>query len=628
MMYGWAGLILKVDLSRRKIVKQRLPKNLRANFLGGAGINSKILYDMVGPSVDPYSPENVLIYGASPLNGTLAPASSRLTITSKGPFTMAFSDSNSGGHFAPELKFAGYDHALFRGIANGPVYLWIDDENVELRDADHLLGKDVWETDKILKEELGDPDIKTSVIGPAGEKLVRFAAVINDRTRAAAWGGNGAVMGSKNLKAVAVRGTKGVKIAKPKEFEEACLESREMIRKSYVMSTLGIYGKTYLNDLYQQTSIFNIKNFREDRIPEEFFQLMSKNYFLKFVTRWIGCFNCPCVCSHYLEVKSGRWSGERGEGYEFHQQKDVQMMEIYDPTFALKWTNECNRLGLDTDAPAFAITWAMDCYERGIITDIDTDGIELAYGNQDAALEMLDKIVQRSGFGDILAEGVKLASKKIGRGSERYAYHTKGKFTHIDPRRGWADALASATSTRGNDHLKGLPMSDAWVKWTGIEDFRVVEACTDTTYVPEIVIFCENLYAVTNSLGLCINVTWGMNDEGPGLPEFAKMLSAATGVDFHAEELLKIGERTYNVQRAFNSKYGLTRDDDNHPDFFFENRAPHAPIMLNRKTFEKLKDRYYELRGWNVKTGHPTREKLEELNLKRIADDLKKHGLS
>lgn len=434
-------------------------------------------------------------------------------------------------------------------------------------------------------------------------------------------------MGSKNLKAVAVRGTRGVKIAKPKEFEEACSEAREMIRKSLIMATLGVYGKPFLNDLMQTTNILPVKNFREDRVPEESFPLMSKNNFMTFVARWLGCFNCPCVCSHYLKVKSGRWAGEKGEGYEFHQQVDSQRMGIYDPSFALKWTNETNRLGTDCDAPAFAIMWAMDCYEKGIITDADTGGIELTFGNQDAALTMLQKIVERSGFGDILAEGVKLASEKIGRGSEKYSYHTKGKFTHIDPRRGWADALASATSTRGNDHLKGMPQSNAWAKWKELKDFCIAQTRTDPTHVPEIVIFSENLFACIHALGLCINTTWGQNDEGPGLSEFARMLTAATGVNFTAEGLLKVGERIYNVQRAFNSKCGLTRADDNHPDFFFETRAPHAPIVLNRETFEGLKDRYYELRGWDVKTGHPTREKLEELNLKEIAADLERNRI-
>ena len=261
-MYGWTGVILNVDLTRGKIVKELLSKELVINFLGGSGINSKILYDMVkDPTIDPYDPENVLIYGTGPLNGTLAPACSRLTITSKGPFTLAFSDSNSGGHFAPELKFAGYDHIILQGRSTKPVYLWIDDDHVELRDASDLWGKDVWETDKMIKEEIGDPDVKISAIGPAGENLVRFAAVMNDRTRAAAWGGQGAVMGSKRLKAVAVRGTKEVRIAKPEEFEKACLKAREMIRNSYVMRTLAIYGKPYLNDLYQLTWINPVKNF-------------------------------------------------------------------------------------------------------------------------------------------------------------------------------------------------------------------------------------------------------------------------------------------------------------------------------------------------------------------------------
>jgi aldehyde:ferredoxin oxidoreductase len=503
------------------------------------------------------------------------------------------------------------------------VYLWIDDDHISLRNASYLWGKDVWETESILKEELGDPEIKTSEIGPAGERLVRFAAIINDRTRVAGWGGNGAVMGSKNLKAVAVRGTKGVQIARPDEFEKACSEARTMIRDSHIMRTLGVYGKTCLNDANQEI-INPVKNFREDRVPEDIFPLMSKDYFMKFVIRGLGCFNCPLVCSHYIEITSGRWAGEKGEGYEYHQQVDSQRMGIYDPGFALRWTNETNRLGVDCDGPAFAIAWAMDCYERGLLNKKDTDGIELTFGNQDVALEMLYRIVERKGFGDLLAEGSKLASEKVGRGTEKYAYNSKGKFTHLDPRKGWMEALATATSTRGSDHLKGLPMSNAWAKWTGLKNFVVLEARTDTTYVPELVVFAENLHAVIGALGLCINVTWGQNVEGPGLPEFAKMLTAATGVNFTAEMLLKTGERIYNVERAFNSKFGLTRLDDTHADFFFENRAPHALITLDRAKFEELKDRYYKLRGWDVKTGHPTKEKLCELGLEKIAVDLER----
>ena len=621
-MFGWSGTILRVDLTKGKTVKQPLPKELALDFLGGAGINAKILYDEVGPEVGPFDPENRLIFGFGPLVGTLAPSAARYTITAKGPFTEAFCDSNSGGHFGPEVRYAGYDNIVFQGASPKPVYLWIDDDNVEIRDANKLWGKDVWETHKMLLEELGDPDVKVAAIGPPGERLVRYAAVMNDWARAAGWGGMGAVMGSKKLKAIAVRGTKGVQVADPDKFEEVCTRSRMLVRTSPKMKTVGIYGKPWLNWLRNEVQRSNpTMNYKLPRVPSDEWPKVGLEALKDMIVKWKGCFNCPLHCGHVLIAKSGEYAGMVGEGFEYDQQIDGQMMGIYDLNFVLKWTIETNRLGLDCDGPAYAIAWAMELFEKGLITTKDTDGIELKWGSKEAAFQMLDKITKREGIGDLLAEGVRHASKKFGKGSEKIAYHIKGGRLEIDPRTGWATALAHSTSTRGADHLKGMPLSNAFGVWKGIP----YEFTDDSSpeHKAEAVVFFEHLNTVIDAIGLCKNDTWSQSAECPGLREFADMLTTGTGENFTPERLLEIGERVYNVERAYNSRDGLTRADDTPPDKFFEDPIETRIKVLDRKIFEKLKDDYYTARKWDIKTGHPTAAKLEELGLKYIAEDLR-----
>jgi len=625
-MHGWAGKILRVDLSKKKITKQDLPMDWAIQFLGSAGINAKILYDEVGPEVDPFDPQNRLIFGFGPLCGTSAPSSARYTVTTKGPLSFAFSDSNSGGHFGPEVKYAGYDHIIFKGAADTPVYLSIDDEEVVLKDGSHLWGKDVWETEEIIRKELGDPSVKIAAIGHTGEKLVRYSAIINDHARAAGWGGVGGVMGSKKLKAVAVRGTKGVQIADPVEFERLSLKSIELVLKSPKMSTVGVYGKPWLNWLRNEVQKSNpTKNYILPRVPPEEWPKVGLEAFKQRIVKWKGCFNCPLHCSHIVMAKSGPFQGTVGEGFEYNQMIDGQMMGIYDLDFIVKWTNETNRLGLDCDGPAYSIAWAMELYEKGLISSKDIDGIELTWGNQEAALLMLNKIANREGFGDLLAEGIELAARKFGKGSELFAYHIKGGRMEIDPRTGWATALSHATSTRGADHLKGTPLSNAFGVWKNIPYDFTDDSKID--YKAEAVVFFENLNAVIDSLGLCKNDTWSQSAECPGLREFAEMMTALTGVGFTASQLLEIGERIYNVERAYNSRCNLTRENDKIPDKFFKDPIETKIKVLDRESFEKLKNQYYALRGWDIETGHPTGKKLEELGLRDVVVDLKKRGI-
>jgi aldehyde:ferredoxin oxidoreductase len=297
------------------------------------------------------------------------------------------------------------------------------------------------------------------------------------------------------------------------------------------------------------------------------------------------------------------------------------MMAIYDLNWVLKWTAETNRLGVDCDGPAYAIAWAMELYERGLISKEGMDGMELKWGDEQAAFVMLEKICRRDGpFAYLLGEGIDLASKKFGKGSEKFAYHTKGGRLEIDPRTGWATALSHATSTRGADHLKGMPLSNAFGVWKKIpyeftDDSRI-------EYKAEAVAFFENLNAVIDSLGLCKNDTWSQSAECPGLYEFAEMMNALSGRAYTAQSLLDIGERIYNVERAYNSRCGLTRDQDGFQDKFYTEPIETKMRVVDRTKFEDLKTEYYTIRGWDPKTGHPTGKKLRELGLEDVAEDL------
>jgi len=633
MIYGWADNTLRIDLTRKKIVKEPFPKDLGILFVGGAGINAKILYDEIGPEVTPFDPDNRLIFGTGSLVGSSAPCSARITVTAKGPFTFAFCDSNAGGFFSPELKWAGYEHIVFQGRAEKPVYLLIDDDLVELRDAAHLWGKDVIETDKIIKEEIGFPEVRTAIIGTGGENLVRYAAVMFDLWRAAGWGGAGAVMGSKNLKAIAVKGTKKPKIARPEEFETTCRKIRETIINGPRTKLLRRYGRLHNIDLYQRTRTVGNRNFLENVVPPDKFPKVTSERFVEEVwdknslTR--SCFNCPVACSHRFMVREGPYIGTTGQKIEYNQVADSILMGIYNTRFMAKWTFETNRYGLDTDGASNAIAWAMECYEKGILTAADCDGLQLKFGDEEVALKLVEMIANREGrLGDLLAEGSQFAARKLGRGSEKYAMHIKGARLIMAPGSAYGVTLAHVVSTRGADHLKGAPFSVEFYPFDveqraaiGRKLFGHPEAVNPQSPNGKgyLVKWMEDHNAVVDSLGLCQTQTKYIALSLPGFDEFALLLSLATGVPFTADDLKIAGERIIMVERAFNAKCGLTRDDDTLPDRFFEARTDVK--IIDRETLEKMKDEYYEARGCEIKTGAPTKRRLEELGLKDIAAD-------
>ncbi|MEM2366988.1 MAG: aldehyde ferredoxin oxidoreductase N-terminal domain-containing protein, partial [Candidatus Bathyarchaeia archaeon] len=423
-MYGWQGKILHIDLTKGKIWIEELDRKLAELFLGGRGINAKLLWDLIGkPGIDPLGPENVLIFGTGTLTGTTAPSSGRTTITCKGPITNLYLKTNMGGHWGAELKFAGYDHLVVHGRANHPVYVAIQDESVEIRDAKHLWGLNVRETTETLVDELDDKETKVACIGPAGENLVKYAAVMNSVYHAAGRGGAGAVMGSKNLKAIAVRGTKSIELWKPDEFRELALEVRKNLAKDSGAQSLYNYGTSGSLEFVNNLHAFPNRNFKYGHI-ENITPLTGQNLVEKgYLLRRVGCFSCTTSCHRFVQAKEGPYAGTFTGGPEYETFAALGSQTwVLDTDAVIKANELCNIYGLDTISTGTTIAWAMESYERGVLTKEETDGIELSFGNADAVIKTIEAIAFRKAkLGNLLAEGVKRASEKVGKDSWKWA---------------------------------------------------------------------------------------------------------------------------------------------------------------------------------------------------------------
>ena len=619
---GWAGTILRVDLTIGKVSKVPIDPGLARRFIGGRGMNSEILRQETAPGIDPLGPENLLIFGTGPLAGTSSPSSGRYTVTAKSPLTGILGDANSGGFWAPELKYAGYDHIVIRGRADKPVYLWIDDEHVEIKDARGLAGKDTWETADIIKEHLGDDDIQVTCIGPAGERLVRFASIINNLSRAAGRTGVGAVMGSKKLKAIAVRGSKAVKIADPKAFERAVEDSLKLVYNASNYETYRNLGTTCLVTILNEQGAIGYKNCQAGTW-EKAHEISGETLLQKYVVRHKGCFGCRIQCSRYYEVPKGEYAGTAGEGPEYANLQALGASCANSDLASILYANNlANKLGLDAITAGVTIAWAMECYEKGIISKRDTGGIELEWGDSHLIVALLKMIAEREGFGNVLAEGPLRAAEKLG--GQEYVVHVKGMPIHQDQRTRKGCALAHATSSRGGDHLRGIPIIEQFANippnaHQTLYGISEVGHAYSTVGKAQLVIWNEHLCAVADSLEICKFATaWNMPLTGPRFGDFAKLLSAATGVSMNETEIVRAGERIVNTERLFNVREGIARKDDKLPKRFTEEAAPSGPGKGQRITPEDLEtmlDEYYKTRGWRLSDGIPTEEKLRELEL-------------
>lgn len=600
-MYGWIGTILRVNLTTGAITKQPLEPELAKKYIGARGLGARILYQEVAPQVDPLGPDNKLIFCPGPFSGTYAPSAGRYDVITKAPLNGAIAASNSGGSFGPELKYAGYDMLILEGRAAKPVYLWIKDDKVEIRDAGHIWGKEVPDTTDLLRAET-DEEAKVACIGPAGEKLVLFANVMNELHRAAGRSGVGAVMGSKNLKGIVVLGSGAVKVANPEAFKAAVLKARGIIQAHPVGGTgLKAYGTDVLVNILNETGGLPTRNYRDGHFPAAN-NVGGESLTANVLVRPRGCFSCIISCGRASEVKDPQFAGV-GEGPEYETAWAFGPDCGVDSLAAVTKANyRCNELGLDTITMGATIAAAMDMYEDGVITIKDTDGVPLNFGNAQALIEMVNKTANREGFGDKLALGsYRMAA---GYGHPEYSMTTKKQeMPAYDPRAVQGIGLQYATSNRGGCHVRGYTIA---VEVLG-NKAKLDNSATEGKAAWNIIF--QDLTAALDSSGACLFTTFGIGGD-----ELAEMLSALTGVNYSTAEFIKAGERIWNMERLWNLKAGLNGQDDALPERLLKNPIQTGPAKGRVSKLGEMLPEYYQLRGWDG-NGVPTQAKLQELGL-------------
>ncbi|MEM0058611.1 MAG: aldehyde ferredoxin oxidoreductase family protein [Candidatus Bathyarchaeia archaeon] len=609
-MYGYAGRILHVDLTTGKTRVEPLNEEYAKKYIGGIGLGMRLWLDYSKAGVDPFSPENPLVLTTGPTSGTVWPTGGNgHAFVAKSPQSYGIAEAKSHGSFGTELKRAGYDGVIFHGRAEKPVYVWIDDDSVQILDASHLWGRSPAETEDMIKEELGDYYIRVAAIGPAGEKLVRIACIINEKSRAAGRCGLGAVMGSKNLKAIAVRGTKDVMVAKPDEFLEFVKEFHERMKgpatKKY--RTLGTPENVLVHNALHCMPTRNYNNAHFEAAEKVSGEYLNERY----VAKIIGCSSCAMRCEHICIVNEGPYKG-------------AMARVEYEPLWAMgpycgvdrldaiiKGCELCNYYGIDSISAGVIVGFAMDCFENGILTVKDTDGIEARFGNHEAMVKLIEKIGKREGIGDILAEGVKIAAEKIGKGAEKLAQHIKGvEVTGYDLRCLKTAALGFAVSFRGADHNRhGAYAFDVKGKFN-----RLKYEKGRAKYVKDL----EDVYTVIDSLIIC---KFSRGTYYKEFEDLAKLYTLVTGWETTPEEMRLKGERINNLARVINVREGLSRKDDTLPwkvmNVPIPDEGPSKGAYVSKEELDLMLDDYYEVRGW-TRDGVPTPEKLRQLGI----DDL------
>lgn len=621
---GYVGKILRVNLTAQTCSEESMPEQLARDFVGGAGFGLKFLFDEVPAKTDPLGPGNKLIFAPGPLSGTNAPCASRIAVATKSPLTGAVGLALSGGHFPVELKFAGYDVLIIEGQSEKPAYLWIQDGKVSFRPAEKLWGTNTFDCQQLIKDELKDQNIRIACIGPAGERLSKMAAIINER-RAFGRKGVGAVMGSKKLKAIAVRGHNQVPVASQEAFKQAhAVMLKAMKDAPGLYPALGQFGTPCVIEVLWGLGVFPAKNYTATGEWDPIEKLgVGANEAKKIGKE--PCYKCPVGCSQLKLVREGPYAGalsvpEYESLYSLGGHLGIDNLDsiIYADRL-------CDELGLDTMSAGVTIGFAMELFEKGILTKDDTDGLELNFGNHEAMLKLIPQMAFRQGFGAVLADGSRAAAAKIGRGSEKYAMHIKGlELPGYDPRGVKTHGFSYATSYVGADHNKGYASQDVFgapvpepvdrldprgkgriTKWN--QDNRAV-SCDSAT-------MCNFILDALFPAGSAQNT--------------ADMVNAVTGLDFTAAEIEKVGERINNIARAFNVREGFERKDDTFPE-----RILTEPLKaggskghyIPREELDFMLDEYYAARGWTSR-GIPTREKLLELGLGNAVAELEKLGI-
>ncbi|MBI4186197.1 MAG: aldehyde dehydrogenase [Chloroflexi bacterium] len=642
MAYGWMGSGLEVDLTAGTVEKKSADPKLYESYLGGKGINIKLFWDRVSPEVEPFSPENLLIISAGLLTGTPAPAGNHGCISYKSPLTKFFASSSIGGFWPAELRHAGYDTVVFSGKSPRPVYLWINNDQAELRDAAHLWGKDTKETQSLIQKELKNDKVQVLCIGSAGENMNTAATIQHGSTHSASRGGPGAIMGDKNLKAVAVFGTKDVSIARPAEFMKFCdiiMEKSESLRNYYSKKThrTGEFAQEFMN-----WGVFG----NVDKMPADFEHIEARQteFVSKYLVREPACYNCPFKClATIAHPDVGPVTLKCTSWWSF-----MCASKLLDLDFSVRCLDMCFRYGLDHLSAANRIAFAIALYQNGILTKEDTDGLVLEYGNPEVAYALIEKMARREGIGDILADSVAEAARRIGKGAEKYAFHIKNleiKFhSYFSPYFAFTTAIGDRADTNcagtGSMTPEGIsfgmpiheyvqrgfsPFPDDW------EKFLYVDYSVNYEGLAEVAYYGENLKTLTDLLGICWNPSGFWPFTAIKLDSMLGLLSSATGTDFDEAQAFKIAARVRGLIQAYNVRLGLRRKDDTVPEKFFQQEVvgyqkKKGLKKLDHDKFEEQLDKHYQMKGWN-NDAIPTAETLDKLGLSYVRQDLEKRGI-
>lgn len=612
---SFLGRVLTVDLTDRSIHSSHCDEEMVDRFLAGRGANSYRLYKSVPAGTGPLDPENPLVMSGGLLTGTEAPASSRLHVSARSPLTGLLGSSNVGGHFGAELRAAGFQTLLIHGRSEAPVYLSITEDGATLEEATELWGRDAWETQEILRSRMGGDRVRIMAIGPGGEALVRYGCILTDRGHAAGRTGMGAVMGSKRLKAIVVRGGDRQRQAGP-EAREAVRKYAVTIRNSPRYPIYSRFSNTTYVRWADETGILSTRNYQQNRF--EGVERIDGTRIIDYVTRSKSCHRCPVHCKAELRIDSGPFAGTEGERPDIEPIVALGSKCGVDNVEAVLYLyNLCGRLGIDVISAASSIAFAMELTERGIISPSDTDGIELRWGDYRAMETMLRKIARREGFGDLLAEGVAEAARRIGRGAEEYAFHSKGlELTAYDPRGAMGTALGYAVSSRGGDFTSVYAVPEyRWDPQQGEREFGTPASVDrlSTEGKGLLVKRAMSVSAVLDSLGLCKVAALSVVGDF-SLQAEAELASTLSGRDLTAERLLAIGERIITVERLFNLRHGDGRLDDRLPSRFLREGLPNDPNRGGTVDLEPMVVQFYSAMGWD-RQGRPLEEKLRELGL-------------
>jgi aldehyde:ferredoxin oxidoreductase len=610
------GKILFVDLSKRKLSDETLDEDVCRQFIGGYGIGARILFSRQKAGVDPLGPDNTLGILTGPFTGTPALAGTKHTVVGKSPLTGGWGDANSGGYFGAFLKYAGYDAVFFDGISAEPVYLFINNGQAELRDAAHLWGKDTRQSEEMLKSELGK-DVEVACIGPSGENRALIAAVFN-RSRTAARSGLGAVMGSKKLKAVVAKGNMKVPLADEQRTRE--------LRKEYTAELGGHivwlkpFGTPFLVDIGVLSGDSPVKNWAGvGAIDFPDFKPIAKEAVIERMTKKFACYQCPIGCGGYMKAGTGEYkyaAGSRRPEYETIAMFGTNCLNNNLESI-IKAADICDRYGVDTISAGATIALAIECYEKGLITKKDTDGIEMTWGNHKAIVAMTEKLAKREGFGAVLADGVKVAAEKIGKGADQYAIHVGGQeLPAHDPKHAFYLATSYRMDPTPGRHFVGSELSDAPYHPAGLLPQFDLKSFSGRGEARKIGSSFHHFVVCT---GTCLFVYWAF----PNVDPIADFMRAVTGWHVTNEELLKTGERIANIRQAFNIREGL-----NPLKFKVSDRVlgkpplkagPLAGVTIDEDTMIK---EYLAAMDWDLKTAKPSKKKLLELGLTDVAQEL------